>query len=151
MTLYALFPLRHEWSLLVLVALGLPLVYQDIKFQSVSAPLLIFTYGIWCSFGLLFPGWSTHLAEAGVTLIVGTLLLVFFPGRLGEADVIFMSGLAFLLNFWSLLVALALSCLAALGAYTWSLRLGGHDERVVAIPFLPSLFWGGLTVIMGKI
>ncbi|NNM66887.1 MAG: hypothetical protein HKM06_02620 [Spirochaetales bacterium] len=136
--------------MLVFVALALPLVFQDLKAQSVSAPLLFFTYGIWCLFGLPFPGWPAHLAEAGVTLILGSLLLLFFPGRLGEADVLFMSGLAFLLNFWSLVVALALACLAALGAYTWSMRLGFRNERVEAIPFLPSLFWGGLAVIMGK-
>jgi len=76
--------------------------------------------------------------------------LVMFPGRLGEADVVFMSGMALLLPFWSMLISLALGCVGALAAFAW-LGKGGADIATQRMPFLPSLYWGCLTTMIGGI
>jgi len=72
------------------------------------------------------------------------------PGRLGEADILYASGLAWVCTFSGYLIAIALGCLGALVAMVLSaLRTGGwHDHPQ---PFLPALLWGWTTVTLGQL
>jgi len=74
-----------------------------------------------------------------------------FPGRLGEADVVFMSGMALFLPFWSLLIAMALGLHRGAGGLRLGCPVGRRRFLRPPLPFLPSLYWGGLTIIIGGI
>jgi hypothetical protein len=131
--------------------LGLPLIWQDARMNSVSLGLLIAVFAAWLASAILIEGTAGHLLAASVVLLLGSLLLVVLPDRLGEADVVFMSGMALLLPFWSLLFALILGCVGALAAFAWFSRREGGDFLTRPLPFLPSLYWGGLAIVLGGI
>lgn len=136
---------------LLFAFLGLPLILQDIRHSSVSMGLLTAAFLIWTASSFVMEDGASRLVAAGVVLLLGALLLMIFPGRIGEADVVFMSGMAVFLPFWSLLIGIALGCIAALSAFVWLYRRGGEGSLREPIPFLPSLYWGGLTVMIGGI
>jgi hypothetical protein len=130
--------------------LGLLLVIQDTKENSVSLVLLVVTYIAWSS--SIFFIWQatiTRIAVSAIVLLIGALLLLILPGRLGEADVVFISGMALIFPYWSFMIALALGCVAGLAAFLWLSRGGNDKVFLTPIPLLPSLYWGGLTVILG--
>jgi len=143
--------LAHILPTLLFAALGLPLVWQDLKESTVSSVLLAAVFLAWSAMTLFLGDGISHLLAALIVLALGSLLLMIFPGRLGEADVVFMSGMALFLPFWSLLIAMALGCIAALAAFVWLSRGAGADSFARPLPFLPSLYWGGLTIIIGGI
>ncbi|HTP59249.1 MAG TPA: hypothetical protein VMM82_10050 [Spirochaetia bacterium] len=134
---------------LLLGALGLPLILQDIKDKSVSLALLLVAFVAWLAFASLWERAESRLLASLFVLLIGASLLLVFPGRLGDADVIFMSGMALLLPFWSLMMAFILGCVGALAAFLWLSRKGRDIPLTLALPFLPSLYWGGLTVMVG--
>lgn len=144
------FPLRYLPPLLFAL-LALPLVWQDLKDNSVSLSLLVAVYLIWLSAALVSGQGEGRLAASAIVLLVGALLLAALPGRLGEADVVFMSGMASLFPFWPLMIALSLGCVAGLAAFLWLSRGGGEEALSGPLPLLPGLYWGGLTVILGGI
>ena len=131
--------------------LGLPLILQDIKDKSVSLILLLAAFLAWFAFAFFWESAEGQIVASLVVLVVGSVLLLIFPGRLGEADVVFMSGMALLLPFWSLLMALVLGCVGALSAFVWVSRKERDVSLTFPLPFLPSLYWGGLTVMVGGI
>ena len=140
---------------LLFALLALPLIWQDLKEYSVSLVLLVVVYSIWLSSTLiegLGAGFGEgRLAASAIVLLIGALLIRLLPGRLGEADVIFMSGMAAIFPFWPLMIALALGCIAGLAAFLWLSREGGDEVFSRPLPLLPGLYWGGLTVILGGI
>ena len=135
----------------VFAAVGLPLVIQDIRHNDVSTLASAAALAA-CILGSAFlvrnaqPG-----LVAAVLLALGALLLKLFPGRLGEADAVFMSGMALLMPFWSLMLAIGLACVSGLCAYVWLSWRHGTVILSEPIPFLPSLYWGGLAVMVGGI
>ncbi len=137
--------------LILFAGLGLPLAVQDLKDNSVSLVLLLVVYAVWSASTTLVDTSASHLVAASIVLLVGALLLVIFPDRLGEADVIFMSGMALFFPFWSLMIAFGLACIGALSAFAWLSRGGRVDVLRYPLPLLPSLYWAGLTVILGRI
>lgn len=147
-----LFPSLASWlPTLLFVVLGLPLVWQDSKDNSVSLGLLVGVFLAWSAISLLTTGSAARLFAALIVLVAGSLLLMILPGRLGEADVVFMSGMALLLPFWSLLLAIVLGCVAGLAAFVWFSRGDRGEFLSQPLPLLPSLYWGGLTIILGGI
>ena len=148
-------PIDFQWdpwvSLLLFGVLALPLVLQDLKDNSVSEPLLIAISLLWWTTAFATTAPLNRLIAAAIVLLVGSLLLTILPGRLGEADVVFISGMAALFSFWPLIFSLGLGCLAALMAYSWMFRKNPRDVMVNPLPFLPSLYWGGLTIALGRL
>lgn len=136
---------------LVFAALGLPLVWQDVKDNSVSLSFLLTVFLSWSIFAFFREGTESRLLATLLTMTLGALLLLAFPGRLGEADVVFMSGMALLLPFWPLLIAFALGCVGALSAFLWLSRQAGSESLTRPLPFLPSLYWAGLSTMLGGI
>ena len=129
--------------------LGFPLSLQDQSERSVSAVLLAVAYALWLASALVAGQGVERLLAPVFVLLIGRLVLFVLPDRLGEADVIFMSGMASIFPFWQLMLALALGCVAGLAAFAWGSRGGRSDYLFCSVPFLPSLYWGGLTVILG--
>jgi hypothetical protein len=129
--------------------LGLPLVLQDLRDATVSQPLLVAVTLVWWFSACLGPEPEGRLLAAGVVLLLGALLLAVLPGRLGEADVAFMAGMASLLSFWPLMASMALACLAALSAFVWTFRKS--EVMLYPLPFLPSLYWGGAAIWLGRL
>jgi len=142
-----------QWVTLVVLFLfvvpALPLVLQDLKENTVSRVLLTFVVLTWWVSALATPAPEARFFAVLVVLLLGALLLALLPGRLGEADVVFVSGMAALFAFWPLIFSLALGCLAALAAYLWMFLKRPSEAMMEPIPFLPSLYWGGLTVALG--
>ena len=136
-------------SPLLFAMLGLPLVIQDLRESSVSLILLIGSYALWALATFVGGQSVSRLVVAAIVLLVGALVLSLLPGRLGEADVLFISGMASIFPYWSFMIALALSCVAGLAAFLWLSRRGRDEMLSLPIPLLPSLYWGGLTVILG--
>lgn len=130
--------------------LGLPPVLQDLRNNSISSITLFLVLALWWGNALGAPDPAFRLATAAGVLLLGGFLLFLFPGRLGEADVLFISGMATVFSFWSLIFSVALSCIGALAVYCWLSR-GGRTINDVPIPFLPCLYWGGLTVALGRL
>jgi len=130
--------------------LGLPLALQDAKDYSVSRSLLVGVYALWLVPDLLL-GREGRLAAAAIALLLGGLFLRMLPERLGEADVVFMSGMAATFAFWPLMLAIGLGCIGGLAVFLWLSRGGRNEALVQPLPFLPSLYWGGLTVIVGEL
>lgn len=143
--------LLPSWVPLCLFAfLSLPLVWQDVKDSSVSLALLVGVYALWLT-AALAAGQAGRLAAAAIVLLAGALLSCVLPDRLGEADIVFMSGMASLFAFWPLMIAVSLGCVAALAAFLWLSRGGRGEVLGQPLPLLPSLYWGGLAVILGGI
>jgi hypothetical protein len=136
---------------LLFACLALPLVGQDLEDGSVSLVLLASVYLAWLFSALIPSLGGGSLQASAVVLLIGTALLKALPGRLGEADVVFMSGMAALFQFWPLMMALALGCVAGLSAFVWLFRDGIEGIGSRRLPLLPSLYWGGLAVILGGI
>ena len=129
----------------ILFLLAAPLVIQDIQTSSVSAGLLFGLYAIWV-IGALFVNNISFLFLSVLVLALGAALMHLFPDRMGEGDLVFMSGMACLLPFWFWILALTLACLGGLAVYLWLVYRRGKKLWEVPIPFFPLLFWGGLTV-----
>jgi len=144
-------PLERLLPFLLFAALGLPLVWQDVKNNSVSMTILVAVFLSWSIFAFFREGAEGRLLATLVVMTMGSLLLLAFPGRLGEADVVFMSGMALLLPFWSLLIAFALGCIGTLSAFVWLSRKEGVEFLARPLPFLPSLYWAGLSTMLGEI
>jgi hypothetical protein len=142
---------KQYLPLLLFAAFGLPLALQDIKDSSVSIELLAVAYLVWSASTCLSGESFDRAAAAAILMLLGSLLLLVLPGRLGEADIVFMSGMALFFPFWSLMIALALGCIGALAVFAWLSRGGRADTLERPLPFLPSLYWGGLTVVLGGI
>jgi len=135
----------NTWIPLVALAVGAtPLVWHDVRRLSVPQPLLYLVLGGWVIVASLpsGPSMSSAALSAGV-LTLGAVWLLIVPDSLGEADVLFVAGLAWWLPFWSLLFAVGLACVLGLAAFVW-LWQAGQDPRSVAIPYLPCLALGGL-------
>ncbi len=140
----------HPWIPMFLFGvLGLPLAVQDQKDGAVSLVLLVSVVVVWWSSALLTPKPEDHLLAAGSVLVVGALLLLVFPGRLGEADIVFMAGMASMFTFWPLIICFALACFASFVAYFWLFCKLGSQAMLYPLPFLPSLYWAGLTISVG--
>ena len=135
-------------SFLFFGLLGFPLIWQDLRDNSISSKALFLVIAVWWVSSLLTPDPAFRLATSAGVLMVGGFLLFLLPGRLGEADVLFISGMACLFSFWSLIFSVALGCVGALALYLWLSR-GGREVVNTPIPFLPCLYWGGLTVALG--
>jgi hypothetical protein len=97
---------------------------------------------------ILIGAWSVRFAVAVITLLLGAVLLIFIPDKLGEADIVFMSGMAAIFPYWSFLVAIALGCISASILFLWRCLSSGGGIFSSPIPFLPSLYWGGIVVIL---
>jgi Flp pilus assembly protein protease CpaA len=134
---------------LVFAAIGLPLIIEDVRHSSVPLGLLVGAFAAWLGTALILEGSTSRLLASSIVLVLGWLLIVILPDRLGEADVVFMSGMALLLPFWSLLFALILSCVGSLAAFAWLSRGGRGEFLTRPLPFLPSLYWGGLAILLG--
>jgi hypothetical protein len=122
---------------------------QDIKEQSVNIPLLtaLFVLSL-CP--LLF--WTDSLIRMITIILVissGALLLHIFPDRLGEADVIYLASMAAVLPYWSFVLAVCLGCVGCLVCFVWLARGGRNEVYSDSLPFLPSLYWGAITVVLG--
>lgn len=144
------FFLRTSWiPALLFGVLSLPLVLQDMKDSMVSRALLVVVALLWCTSALWTREPESRLVTVAAVLLLGALVTALLPGRLGEADIAFMSGMAAVFSFWSLILSLALGCMAAFAAFLWRFR--GNLTSIVdePLPFLPSLYWGGLTVALG--
>ena len=135
----------------VFAVIGLPLALQDVKHREVSTPASAGSLAAWSVFSFLVLRNPRHPAVAVLVLLLGALLLTLFPGRLGEADVVFISGMALLMPFWPLMCAVGLACVSGLCAYVWLSWRYGTVMMSEPIPFLPSLYWGGLAVMVGGI
>jgi hypothetical protein len=131
--------------------LGLPLAIQDSRDNSVSTVFLALAFSAWCLGSLAMGTELMRAIAVAVILLAGALSLFAIPGKLGEADLVFMGGMAAIFPFPQLMLALGLACVAGLAAFAWLLRLGAKDTLARPLPFLPSLYWGGLTVILGGI
>ena len=129
---------------------GAYLGIQDQRYASVSLRSLFISYFIWILLHLL-PFQFTRLLGASLVLLLGVVLLLIFPDRLGEADVVFMSGMALFFPFWSLMMAYALGCLGAMAAFAWLSYRGRIDLLRYRMPLIPCLYWGGLAVLLGGI
>lgn len=136
---------------LLFILLGFPIILQDLRESSVSFKLLLTVLVAWILAAVFSYQDAGHLLTASIVLLIGTLLFLILPGRLGEADVLFMCGMALIFSFWPLLMALALGCVAGLAAFMWYSRGGRTENLSYPLPLLPSLYWGGLTVILGRI
>jgi hypothetical protein len=136
-------------SVFLFCILGFPPVLQDLRDNTVSQFLLVTVVLVWWSLSAVGPESQNRLLAAAVVLVLGAFLLNLLPGRLGEADVIFMAGMASLFSFWPLVLALALGCVGALSAFVWMLRGKRTEVLGYPLPFLPSLYWGGLTISLG--
>ena len=136
---------------ILFVLFGLPLILQDLKDSSVSFELLLAILLAWILAAIFSDQAVQRLLAASIVLLIGTLLFLVLPGRLGEADVLFMSGMALIFSFWPLMIALALGCVAGLAAFMWHARGGRTECLSYPLPLLPSLYWGGLTVVLGRI
>jgi hypothetical protein len=134
---------------LIFVLLGLPLAVQDSKTNSVSVLLLFPTYAIWL-ISALASGNSPvcRLFLSTIVLIIGALGAYFFPDRLGEADILFLSGMSAIFSYWSFVIAVALGCIGALSSFLWLSLKERKNIFPIPIPFLPSLYWGGVAVIL---
>ena len=145
----------HSPSPLVLLAFligTVPVVWQDLRTLSVSQWAL----------GFLVLGWATvswwtstlwigaAALSAGV-LTVGAAFLLLAPGSLGEADVVYMAALAWLLPFWGFLFAIGLACVLGLTAFGWLSRWGQRDVRSVPLAYLPCLALGGFGALGGLV
>ncbi len=139
------------FRLLAFALTGLPLVIQDSRTQTVSQGLLFSTLAVW--FLLALPGSSPefHWLAAALILLAGTLFLLIAGDRLGEADIVFAAGMACLFSFWSWLTAVMAGCGAGLLAFGWLAWTSRASIENVPVPFLPCLYWGGLTVLLGDL
>jgi hypothetical protein len=144
----ALFTARWLAGILF-VGFGLPLAVQDQQKGSVSLWLLVGSVLSWFVAAMCLDGSAGRLLSASIVLLAGCALLLILPGRLGIADVIFMSGMGLLFSFWSLIIAFVLGCLATFLTFIWLSRGYRRDTVLEPLPFLPGLYWGGLTVIIG--
>lgn len=122
------------WGMLTVAGAGL--AWAD--HRSLSVPTLGIA-GYWVlALGILAveePGaWFGRLGAAGLVLILGGLLIRLLEGKLGEADVLFVSALSLVTPFWPLLVSVGLGCVSAL--VTLGLQKSTAETPV---PFLPSL------------
>ena len=143
---------RSALIFLVFILGALPLVWQDLRDRSVSQGLLLVVFLAWFGFSW-FVGDSCQSAlplSAGV-LVVGTLALLSFPGWFGEADAIFMAGIALLIPFWGFLLAVGIACILGFVAFAWLSHFGRRDVSGVALAFLPCLALGGFFVLGGQV
>jgi Flp pilus assembly protein protease CpaA len=141
-------PLVH---FLVFALTGLPLVLQDRRSQSVSQWLLFSTLAVWFVLALASGRPDERWLLSILVLVAGTLFLVLLPDRLGEADVLFAAGMACVLPFFSWLTAMMAGCLGGLVAFGWIFWFSRASIQNVPVPFLPCLYWGGLTVLLGDL
>ena len=84
---------------------------------------------------------------ASLVLLLGAVFLVAFPESIGEADIVFMAGMATLMDFWQLIFALALACLAGMALFVVQGWKRAHSDLVLRLPFLPLLALGGSIVL----
>jgi len=136
--------LTHVWPLVFFLFGSVPLVWQDLEKMEVTQSWLFLVLGGWAlaAWGTTDTWPSAAALSAGV-LTLGALLLLVLPGTLGEADVVYMAALAWLLPFWSFLLALGLSVVLASMAFA-AVSIRGHRNARLALPFLPFLALGGL-------
>lgn len=128
----------HLLFLTYVLASG-PLVWQDLKTLSVSQWLLGIVFTAWVLLGWWAGDVPAKAALSAGVLTLGAVLIVLLPDRLGEADVVYIAGLAWLMPFWNLVLTVALACVMAmvvLGVRAWR---GQGDLGVLLAPFLPSL------------
>jgi hypothetical protein len=137
--------------LIVFAITGFPLVLQDQREHSVSQLLLFSTVTIWWGWALLSESSDGRLLAATLVLVAGAVFLVLLPGRFGEADVLFVAAMACLMPFFSWMTALMAGCGAGLIAFGWLAWITRTSIRNVPVPFLPCLYWGGLTVLLGDL
>jgi prepilin signal peptidase PulO-like enzyme (type II secretory pathway) len=136
-------------SFLLVVAASLPLARADHRELTVPvAGLVVFwLVSAAASFVIDPSAWLWHGAGVTSVIAVGTLVSLMLPGRLGEADILYASGLAWVSSFSGFLVATALGCLGTLAAMViGALRKGGWQDEPQ--PFLPPLLWGWITVTL---
>jgi hypothetical protein len=135
---------------LLFVLLGLPLVIQDIRANSVSISFLAIAFSLWYFFPFIVgQGTMGHSVLAALVLLIGALLVLLLPDRFGAADVVFISGMAAIFPYYSFVIAVALGCVGGVVAFIFLYVKGKDDAFTSPLPFLPSLYWGGLTVIIG--
>lgn len=135
-------------TLMVVFLLGsIPLVWQDLRSLSVSQVALVLVVGLWVTFSLWLgvPWSSASLLSSGV-LIVGMFIDFLLPDSLGEGDILYMAGLAWLLPFWPFLVAMATACILGLLSWVWRSRTS-QAAASAPMAFLPLLALGGLSVM----
>ena len=124
---------------------SLPLVWQDIRHLAVGQGELFAVLAGWAMLAWWFgDSWSGAAALSAGVLTVGSLFLVLLPASLGEADVVYMAALAWLLPFWSFLFAIGVSVLLGFVAFVGLSAWGRRDMSQVALPYLPCLALGGL-------
>ena len=97
---------------------------------------------------LLSEEWTIRGAVATSVVALGGCGLLVRPQAMGEADVIFLSGLAWLLPFWAFLFSVGLACILGLATY-WVAARGAGSDGGLAVPFLPCLALGGMGVMGG--
>lgn len=133
-----------------LIACSLPLAWQDARTFEVSARGLVVFFLVCLGSTLALDAESTSLHVLGATavLIVGILVWLGLPGRVGEADLLYGAALALVNPFWSFLAIMALACLAGLGLLVGSFRLRGVWHQPV--PFIALMFWGWIVVFVAN-
>jgi hypothetical protein len=136
---------------LVFFLVSIPLVLEDLATLSVPTWKLFVAMGVLVALRLLLGQSDLYfqLALSSGALTLGTLVLVLVPSSLGEADVIYIAGLAWLVSFWGLLLAVGMACVLV-GAnvlVTTACRRSEPNSEPVA--FLPFLFLGGLAALVG--
>lgn len=122
------------------MALGsLPLLLQDQRSLSVSQWLLALVFTAWVLLGWWAGDVPAKAALSAGVLTLGAVLIMLLPDRLGEADVVYIAGLAWLMPFWNLVLTVALACVMAMVALGVRARRGQGDPGELPVPFLPSL------------
>ena len=129
---------------------SLPLVWQDVRDLAVSQGWLFSVLTGWMVLAWwTADSWPGAAALSAGVLTVGTVFLLISPQSLGEADVVYMAALAWLLPFWSFLFAIGFSVLLGMGAFAAVSSWGRRDMTRVAMPYLPCLALGGFAVLGG--
>jgi hypothetical protein len=138
-------------QLAIFALTALPLVVQDRQSQSVSSWLLFATLAAWLGAGWAERDAPLHILGATAILTAGIVFLLVLPDRLGEADVLFAAGMACLLPFWTWFIAVVTACGGGLVAFGWLAWVSKGSIRDIPLAFLPCLYWGGITALLGEV
>ncbi len=137
----------NNFSAFIFVILSVPVALQDAKEKWVSQFPLFFLFAISVTLSW-FTDDSSRLLASSVIFLLGGITLILVQDHLGEADVIFVGGMALVLPFWSLVESLQWACLGMIASVILTSRFKFSEILEVQIPFIPSLLWGTISVAL---